>query len=61
LGLLHQGRVLSDRLRAGDNGPFGVPGVGVSIGIQLVVMLGAASLAAVSTCRGWQALASSDR
>jgi hypothetical protein len=38
------------------NGPFGVPSVGISIGIQLMVMLVAATLAAVSTRRGWRAL-----
>ncbi len=37
------------------NGPFGVPSVGISIGIQLVVMLCASSLAAVSVRRGWLA------
>jgi hypothetical protein len=41
------------------NGPSGVASVDVSIGIQLVVMIGAASLATVSTLRGWRALASS--
>ena len=39
------------------NGPFGVPSVGLSIGIQLVVMLVAAGLASVSTRRGLLALA----
>ena len=44
---------------AGDsNGPFGMPSVGISIGIQLVVMLAASGFAAVSTRRGWLALAS---
>ena len=44
---------------AGDsNGPFGMPSVGISIGIQLSVMLAASGLAAVSTRRGWLALAS---
>jgi hypothetical protein len=38
------------------NGPFGVTSVGVSIAIQLIIMLGAASLATVSTRRGWRAL-----
>lgn len=41
------------------NGPFGVTSVGVSICIQLLVMLGAASLATVSTRRGWLALRAS--
>jgi hypothetical protein len=46
-------------LAAEGNGPFGVLSVGVSIGFQLVVMLAAASLASVSTRRGWAALRSS--
>jgi hypothetical protein len=48
--------VNASSLAGQDNGPFGVPSVGISIGIQLVVMLGAASLATVSTRRGWLAL-----
>lgn len=46
----------ASNLAGQDNGPFGVPSVGISIGIQLVIMPGAASLAAVSTRRGWLAL-----
>lgn len=42
-----------------SNGPFGAPSVGISIGIQLVVMLSAAGLASVSTRRGWRALTAS--
>ena len=38
------------------NGPFGAPSVGISICIQLVVMLAAAGLAAVSVRRGWLAM-----
>jgi hypothetical protein len=53
--------VNASSLAAGDNGPFGVPSVGISIGIQLVVMLGSAGLAAVSTRLGWLALAASAR
>ncbi len=41
------------------NGPFGVLSVAISIGLQLIVMLVAASLASVSTRRGWAALKSS--
>lgn len=48
----------ASNLAGQDNGPFGVPSVGISIGIQLIIMLGAASLATVSTRRGWQALRS---
>lgn len=46
-------------LAAEGNGPFGVLSVAVSIGFQLIVMLAAASLASVSTRRGWTALRSS--
>ena len=45
-------------LAAEGNGPFGVLSVAVSIGFQLIVMLAAASLASVSTRRGWAALRS---
>jgi hypothetical protein len=50
--------VNASSLAGQDNGPFGVPSVGISIGFQLVVMLAAASLASVSTRRGWLALRS---
>lgn len=53
--------VNASSLAAEDNGPFGVPSVGISIGIQLLVMLTAASLAAISTRRGWLALVASAR
>ena len=46
-------------LAAEGNGPFGVPSVGVSIAIQLAIMLAAAGLASLSTRRGWRALRSS--
>lgn len=46
-------------LAAEGNGPFGALSVAVSIGFQLIVMLAAAFLAAVSTRRGWAALRSS--
>jgi hypothetical protein len=45
-------------LAAEGNGPFGALSVGASIGFQLIVMLAAASLASVSTRRGWAALRS---
>jgi hypothetical protein len=44
-------------LAAAGNGPAGAPSVVISIGIQLTIMLTAATLAAVSTRRGWSALA----
>ena len=53
--------VNASSLAGQDNGPFGVPSVGISISIQLVVMLAAASLASVSTRRGWLALAAGRR
>jgi hypothetical protein len=46
-------------LAAAGNGPFGVPSVGISIAFQMAVMLAATTLAAVSTRRGWAAVASS--
>lgn len=52
--------VNASSLAGQGNGPFGVPSVGISIGIQLVVMLAAASLAVVSARRGWLALMASD-
>ena len=51
--------IVASGLAGEANGPFGAPTVGISIGIQLVVMIGAAGLASVSTARGWRALASS--
>ena len=50
--------VSASSLAGQGNGPFGVPSVAISIGIQLIVMLGAASLATVSARRGWLALGS---
>jgi len=50
--------VNASSLAGQENGPFGMPSVGISIGIQLVVMLSAASLATISTRRGWVALRS---
>jgi hypothetical protein len=46
-------------LAAEGNGPFGALSVAVSIGCQLVVMLAAAGLAAISSRRGWMVLRSS--
>jgi hypothetical protein len=50
--------VNASSLAGQGNGPLGVPSVGISIGIQLIIMLAAASLATVSTRRGWQAMRS---
>jgi hypothetical protein len=44
-------------LAGAGNGPFGLLSVGLSIGLQLVVMVFAAGLAAVSLRRGWSAIA----
>jgi hypothetical protein len=46
-------------LAGAGNGPFGLLSVSLSIGFQLMVMLFAAGLAAVSLRRGWSAVASS--
>jgi hypothetical protein len=43
-------------IAAAGNGPFGVLSVEISIAIQLVVMLFAASLASVASRRGWRAM-----
>jgi hypothetical protein len=53
--------VNASSLAGQGNGPFGIPSVGTSIGIQLIIMVGAASLAAISTRRGWLALGASAR
>jgi hypothetical protein len=47
----------ASRLASSGNGPFQLVSVGVSLVLQLLVMVLAAALAATTTRRGWRAVA----